>query len=306
MTASLELSSYHKSQAAKATEIYVQGLTTPRAADDWYLAHAEARLMVVDTLRATNCLRDVSAGLLISGAHSAVLRQLLAPPFSQDQFALLCPDYPKRAEKTGRGLAPVSAKAVEEAFHAGRDRRLTRWLTGSDGPTFSQVRNLLRSVVPVLSMQLAATNRRNRMSVEQEGAVTTLLVTRGWLQKSSPLISSLSDVPAKHFMHKTRFATQTRPQEVDVACGLGATVVLAMECKVTNDETNSVKRINDILKKATAWQLHWGSFVRTAALLQGVIAFKDVERLLDANVDVFWSHDLPTFEAWLSSNTTGP
>lgn len=74
-----------------------------------------------------------------------------------------------------------------------------------------------------------------------------------------------------------------------------------MECKVTNDETNSVKRINDVLKKAAAWQTHWGSFVRTAALLQGVIAFKDVERLLEGQVEVFWSHDLAAFENWLAA-----
>ncbi len=103
-------------------------------------------------------------------------------------------------------------------------------------------------------------------------------------------------------MHKTRFATKTTPQEVDIACGLGETVVLAMECKVTNDHTNSVKRVNDVLKKATAWQEHWGSFVRTAALLQGVIAYKDVRRLLANKVDVFWSHRLGDFEDWLDEN----
>ena len=139
------------------------------------------------------------------------------------------------------------------------------------------------------------------MSVEQEGAVVSLLVARGWGRQSIALISELTDVKPQHFLHKTRFATKTRPQEVDIACGLPKTVVLAMECKVTNDETNSVKRVNDVLKKAAAWQDHWGSFVRTAALLQGVIAFKDVERLLDGNVEVFWSHDLPAFEAWLAS-----
>ena len=58
-------------------------------------------------------------------------------------------------------------------------------------------------------------------------------------------------------MKKTKFATTTRPQEVDIACGLGATMVLAMECKVSNDTTNSVKRVNDVLKKATAWREHW-------------------------------------------------
>lgn len=106
-------------------------------------------------------------------------------------------------------------------------------------------------------------------------------------------------LPAMHYMHKTRFATRTRPQEVDIACGLGKSIVLAMECKVTNDRTNSVKRVNDILKKASAWQDHWGSFIETAALLQGVVAEKDVARLVAARVHVFWSHDLDSFAIWL-------
>ena len=105
-------------------------------------------------------------------------------------------------------------------------------------------------------------------------------------------------------MHKTRFASgPTENQEVDIACGLGATIVLAMECKVTNDTTNSVKRVNDVLKKASAWKSHWGVFVKPAALLQGVIKMSDVQRLLDANVEVFWAHRLDLFEQWIESNT---
>ncbi len=118
------------------------------------------------------------------------------------------------------------------------------------------------------------------------------------------MIDTRAAVPEKCFMHKTRFATATTTsQEVDIACGLAGSYVLAMECKVTNDETNSVKRINDVLKKAAAWKNHWGSFVRTAALLQGVIAPKDVQRLSDAGVLVFWSHDLLQFETWLAGQT---
>ena len=148
---------------------------------------------------------------------------------------------------------------------------------------------------------LSGNQQRGRMSADQEGALVALLNQRGWGRQTGGLISNLTDVKLQHYLHKARFATKTRPQEVDIACGLPGTVVLAMECKVTNDETNSVKRINDVLKKAAAWQAHWGSFVKTAALLQGVIAFKDVERLLEGNVEVFWSHDLNAFEAWLAS-----
>ena len=217
---------------------------------------------------------------------------------SQDQFALLCSDYPKRNEKNGRGLSDDASMAVANILLAGLDRRIAPWLGMTGEPSIAQVRNLLRATVPILSQQIVATLRRNRLSGQQEGAVTDLLRGKGWVQQNSALIKTLSDVQPQHFMQKTRFATRTRPQEVDIACGLGQTIVMAMECKVTNDETNSVKRINDVLKKATAWQSHWGSFVKTAALLQGVIAFKDVQRLLEANVQVFWSHDLASFEAW--------
>ena len=131
-----------------------------------------------------------------------------------------------------------------------------------------------------------------------------MLEDDGWTKLPSKLLDTKAAVPLRHFMHKTRFATRTTtPQEVDIACGLKNTVVLAMECKVTNDETNSVKRVNDVLKKATAWKEHWGSFVVTAALLQGVIAAKDVQRLSDAGVHVFWSHDLAEFQSWLIGQT---
>lgn len=295
-----QLVAYHTAQAAEARRIYVEGLSSPQAADDWRNAHVTARRQIVAALKATDYLRDTSGGLRASGWHMLVLRHLMAPPMSQDQFALLCSRYPKALEKNGRGLSIEAANAVATAFLSVRDRRVTRWLEDNQQPTFTQVRNLLRSVVPLLSMQNVATVRRGRMSAEQEGAIVALLHERGWVRQAGGLISNLTDVQAHHFLHKARFATRTRPQEVDIACGLPGTVVLAMECKVTNDETNSVKRINDVLKKATAWQDHWGSFVRTAALLQGVIAFKDVERLLEGRVEVFWSHDLGTFEGWLA------
>ncbi len=76
-----------------------------------------------------------------------------------------------------------------------------------------------------------------------------------------------------------------------------------MECKVSNDQTNSVKRINDVLKKSAAWKTHWGSFVKTGALLQGVIAAKDVARLIDDGVEVFWSHDLAALDEWIDTQS---
>ncbi|MEJ7930566.1 XamI family restriction endonuclease [Ramlibacter sp. AN1015] len=133
-------------------------------------------------------------------------------------------------------------------------------------------------------------------------AVVQLLKDMGWKQLPAKSIDTLGALPFKHFSHKTRFATKSvTPQEVDLALGFKGTVVLAIECKVSNDGTNSIKRVNDVIKKAAAWKDYWGNFVKTAAVLQGVIAPRDVNRLLDQEVEVFWSHDLAAFEAWLVS-----
>ncbi len=246
-------------------------------------------------------LRDVGAALRANGKHMWVFRHLMAPPTSQDQFKLLCKTWPKSTEKKGGRLSHANALGVANVFEVWRHRQLTVWLDRKTKPSPRQLRVVLTTVAPLMANQAFATALRNLLAKEQESAVTALLDANGWTRVPSKLVDKRASLPVKHYMHKTRFATNTvRPQEVDVACGLRDTYVLAMECKVTNDETNSVKRVNDVLKKASAWKAHWGSFVETAALLQGVIAAKDVNRLLDAGVHVFWSHDLKSFKAWVS------
>jgi hypothetical protein len=296
------LEAYHAQEARIAAETYVKGLTSRQAATDWALANIDARRAIILALRETKYLTDISSALQRSGSHVRILRHILSPPISQDQFKLLCSAYSKSAENAGSPIRGVAAERIAEAFQLARDRRLTRWLDRGTPPRRIEIQILLYAVSPLLSQQIVATIRRGRLSGLQEGAVISLLQSKGWSRQTGTLITTLSDMKPRHFMHKIRFATRTQAQEVDIACGLGGTVVLAMECKVTNDETNSVKRINDVLKKAKAWQDHWGSFVRTAAMLQGVVAFKDVRRLLADNVEVFWSHKIEDFGAWIDAN----
>jgi hypothetical protein len=220
---------------------------------------------------------------------------------SQDQFKLVCPDWSKGSENNRRPVTPAVAKATAEAIAQRIDTGLIRWALGTQ-PSRRDVVSVLRVTAIVIALQKLATARRGRLSFDQEYSTITLLEEDGWTKLPSKAIDRRAAVPTKHFMHKTRFATsETASQEVDIACGLQDSYVLAMECKVTNDETNSVKRVNDVIKKAAAWKSHWGAFVKPAALLQGVVAPKDVQRLTDAGVEVFWSHDLAEFRLWLSA-----
>ncbi len=156
---------------------------------------------------------------------------MLAPPISQDQFKLLCQTYSKSRENDGRPTGEADAQILAAAFEASRDRMITPWLNQGSQPSRQSIRRLLHSVAPILSQQILSTVRRNRLATEQEGAVIALLENKGWSRVGSRLIQTLSDVPINGYMHKARFATTTLPQEVDIACGLGRTVVLAMECK---------------------------------------------------------------------------
>lgn len=273
-------------------------------ARDWSIAMATAVAAVNRTLKDTKNLFDIEGALLRGGRHTVVFRQLLAPPLSQDQFEIFCDRYRKPGENNDRPLPEAAARQIAEVFQERLDVSLVGWLGEDRSPTTEEMQKVTNTIAPLLASQVYMTGRRNLTSTTQEDAVVKLLEAKGWLRSPGrSLIDQNALLEARQFIKKAKFATTTRPQEIDIACGLGATKILAMECKVSNDRTNSIKRVNDVLKKATAWRQHWGSFVRPAALLQGMIGYKDVQRLTHDGVAVFWSHDLPRFERWIDDNT---
>lgn len=146
------------------------------------------------------------------------------------------------------------------------------------------------------------TEQRNAATREQESAVVQVLTGAGWAQAERPLggIDQPGMLEDRRFVLKVQCATADRSKhEVDVAVGLPRGRVLALECKVSNDSTNSTKRVNDVLKKAEAWKKQWGQMIHAGALLRGVFGEQEPPRLLAADVKVFWSHRLDDFRDWL-------
>lgn len=298
----MKIEERHLKNAETARQQYLDAIDSVAESQDWETVVTEVRSAVLDALNASNDLRDVAQALRESGRHMLVFRHLLAPPKSQDQFKLLCPSWSKASEKTGRALGPEVADQIAKTMRPWIDKSLVAADAKGGIFTTTDRARIVERVVAFIAPKMIETAKRNRLSRIQEQQVVDLLVGLGWQQLPSKLIDTRAAIKPKHFMNKTRFATATTTaQEVDIACGLQHSYVAAMECKVTNDETNSVKRVNDILKKASAWKAHWGSFVETAALLQGVIKPADVQRLTDDGIHVFWSHNLQEFEDWVIS-----
>ena len=148
----------------------------------------------------------------------------MAPPVSQDQFKLLCPQWSKEAENNSRPVTVIAAQAAQKAILSRLDTGLVAW--GSGAPSRKSVRTLLKVAAALIAQQRVAPDRRTLLANEQEYAVFKLLLDDGWTRLPSKQIDTRGEVPSKHFMHKTRFATKSRPQEVDVACGLKGTPVL--------------------------------------------------------------------------------
>lgn len=292
---------YHREAADNAVQIYVAGMAPAPLASEWRQVCRAVRKEILRTLIETQGLRDLQGSLTKTGRHLLVLRHLFAPPISQDQLKLILPSYPKGAEKKATPLSKKAADDFAAAFAARRDKSLTAWLSTNGNPNKRQVTKLLHTLTPMISSQIFNTVRRNRLSDDQEKAVVTLLESKGWSRSPSSTVNNTADLPPQHFMRKTRCKTRTATKEVDIACGVNPSLIMAMECKVSNDATNSVKRVSDVMDKTKAWNDQWGGFIQTAALLQGVVAYKDVARLLDSNVLVFWSHDLQPLADWLDS-----
>jgi hypothetical protein len=302
MQISPALAAFHQEQSQVALSAFSASVSRADEAAEWRAAKGEWRSAAAGTLAATANLRNIAAAVRASAGHLAVLRRLLSPPLSQDQLRLRCPAYSKAAENNGSPVMEDRARIIANFIFEWRDPQLTPWIDAGAEPSADELRATTEALALLIAAQTSLTSKRTLLAAKQEAAVLELLAARGWRQKSAPLITQRAQLSVREFMHKTRFATASNPQEVDIACGMGREIILAMECKVTNDATNSIKRINDILKKARAWQIHWGNSVRTAALLQGVIAYKDVRRLLEENVLVFWSHRLEDFAVWLDEN----
>lgn len=296
------VSEENRRNAEIARKLYIESADSIGEAKDWSVATATIRENVIAALAASKDLRDFPAALSEDAAHMLVFRHLLAPPKSQDQFKLLCGVWSKGSEKSGRPQGREAVDAISSTLRKWMDVDIAPWLGSGRDPTAEERNLLVERVVSFIAPKLTDTQRRTRLSAEQERSVVDLLKGLGWKQLPSATIDTRAAVPPKHFMNKTRFATATTTaQEVDIACGFNGSYVAAVECKVTNDATNSVKRINDVLKKSAAWKSHWGSFVEPAALLQGVINPEDVQRLTDEGVRVFWSHDLGSFAEWVQA-----
>jgi hypothetical protein len=289
---------HHQACRDEAEATYKRLLNPDFEGTTWRRTVSEAERDVQAALGATRDLTEIPSALQQSGRVMEVLRFLLAPPLSQDQFKLLCPKWPKGTEKSAGALSEEAARAVAEVCSSWRDAaRTAPFLEAGDAAAKASA---IAATAHMMAVNRYRTVRRMELAHQQERAVLDLLGALGYRKRESHLVDQPGALAEREFMHATQFKTADgSSHEVDVAIGLPKRTILALECKVSNDATNSVKRVNDVLKKATAWKRQWGRFVITGAMLQGVFSSKEPRRFLEEGIELFWSHRLEELRDFL-------
>ena len=78
--------------------------------------------------------------------------------------------------------------------------------------------------------------------------------------------------------------------------------LLLIECKASNSEVNSYKRLNhEIGDKAAVWKRSFGESVIPAAVLAGVFTVENLGEAQRGGIAIFWEHDFGTLLEYVTS-----
>ena len=136
-----------------------------------------------------------------------------------------------------------------------------------------------------------------------EGAVKGLLVGMGWSPAPSRPARGIQN-PLNDSPPENTFLTQVNlgSDNADVVVRLRDGCLLAIECKGSNSEINSRKRLNkEAVQNARAWLARFGAQVVPAVALQGVFKDRYLVEAQDTPMLIFWSHRLDDLKQFVEA-----
>lgn len=217
------------------------------------------------------------------------LRYLAGPPISDDDLRVIAD-----VESLAPGVLkkhPAELRKVYQVIERIIDPFRFPWVATGNAPTEQQLQTALIASSVLLATQRLATERRRDGKEGQETRVKDYLRDMGFAEVAATAIRTLVKGPqAMQFSAEC----QLGDRKADVVVRLHDTRLMAIECKVSNSATNSVKRLNnDAAVKADYWLKQFGTAqVVPVAMLSGVFKVLNLEQAQSRGLALFWSHDL--------------
>lgn len=282
------ISTFRKERLEEPLEDYLEAF-------DEYLGTTE------DLLEATVDLTDLqeqAVEILSNEERLRALRYLAGPPISLDDLKILASVGSLTKKKLEAD--PDTVKRLIEIVQIGLDRRRFPWVTEGREPTEAERQAAVLASAALMATARVGTKRRSTSRKEQEAAVEAALIALGWTKVGTRTIKTLADAPNPgEFCLESMLGTR----KADFVVRLHDGRILAIECKVSNSSTNSVKRLNnEAAKKAVEWNKQFGTLgIVPSAVLSGVYKLHNLESAQAEGLALFWAHDLAVLTNWIQS-----
>jgi len=243
-------------------------------------------------------LRPSDIAKIFKDQLGSSLRYVLGPPVSEDDL--------KKIADVG-SLAPGKLSAEEgdqqsllDLLRVGLDPKRFPWVVENREPTELEFANALNVSAALHAAQRVQTHRRMTGKDEQEEAVKQYLRDMGFVDVPATPIQNISQGPRTGtFCGETLVGTR----KADVSVRLFDGRLMPIECKVSNSELNSIKRINnDAAVKSHSWIADFGPVnIVPAAVLSGVFGVSSLEYAQQRGLTLFWAHNLDAMRKFIES-----
>ena len=268
--------------------------------EDYATAFDDYRTAVENLLEQTvdlSQLRQQANALLVDKKTLEIIRYLAGPLISADDL------------KTLLGVKSISATRIKnDAGFAAQvidlvvntlDQRRFPWVRDGREPGEAEKLAAVIASATLLANRKVATQRRHEGKEIQEAAVVQRLADMGWKQIEPKKFDGIEDAPKPgEFCRETT----VHGNKADIVIRLMDRRLMLIECKVSNSEVNSIKRLNEAKKKATEWRKDLGeSTAVPAAVLSGVFDLKHLEQTQARGLALFWAHDLDRLSDWIKT-----
>lgn len=256
--------------------------------------------VIENLLEQTVDLSDVNSQLIevVTDANLLeALRYLPGPPISADDLKTVANAAlsPKQLKKD-----PATAQTIVKVIFDGLDRRRFPWVIEGREPTEAERGAAVLASAALMATRRVGTSRRTLDKQQQEEEVLSALANAGLTRVPTRTVNVLSEGPkAGEFCSESLLGKR----KADILVGLWDARLMAIECKVSNSATNSVKRLNnDAAAKAEEWRKDFGTVqVVPSAVLSGVYKLHNLENAQNRGLHLFWAHDIVQLITWIAS-----
>jgi hypothetical protein len=243
-------------------------------------------------------LNQTLTGILTSPQMLEAFRYLAGPPISEDDLMVLADA--RLSPSRLREDAPMAARVLK-VVQTALDSRRFPWVVEDRQPTPAEKNAAIVASAALMAASRVGTDRRNEGKERQELTVRDALLSRKWNQVQPRSVATFNQAPNPgEFCRESLLGSS----KADFLIGLRDRRIMAIECKVSNSSTNSVKRLNrEAAGKAEKWIYEFGvRNVVPVAILSGVYKLHNIKSAQDRGLIIYWAHDLNQLLDWIDAS----